>query len=151
MCIKFKWKLNACLWYFASGGKSEGAGPAWSVRCVSGAWGLGCLSCTLWKLSFRLGHTNKKLYVGNQQGKSRHSAYVFGNKGNDGDYNPNVLLHNRLFFFNILQNAVCKEIIPTSEFINSKLTAKANRQLQDPLVIMTGNIPTWLTELGKTW
>lgn len=51
----------------------------------------------------------------------------------------------------ILQNAVCKEIIPTSEFINSKLTAKANRQLQDPLVIMTGNIPTWLIELGKTW
>lgn len=55
------------------------------------------------------------------------------------------------FFFNILQNAMCKEIIPTSEFNNSKLTAKANRQLQDPLVIMTGNIPTWLTELGKTW
>lgn len=50
-----------------------------------------------------------------------------------------------------VQNAVCKEIIPTSEFINSKLTAKANRQLQDPLVIMTGNIPTWLIELGKTW
>lgn len=54
-----------------------------------------------------------------------------------------------VFFF--FQNAVSKEIIPTSEFINSKLTAKANRQLQDPLVIMTGNIPTWLTELGKTW
>lgn len=51
----------------------------------------------------------------------------------------------------VWQNAVCKEIIPTSEFINSKLTAKANRQLQDPLVIMTGNIPTWLIELGKTW
>lgn len=51
----------------------------------------------------------------------------------------------------VCQNAVCKEIIPTSEFINSKLTAKANRQLQDPLVIMTGNIPTWLIELGKTW
>lgn len=54
-------------------------------------------------------------------------------------------------FFLLLQNASCKEIIPTSEFINSKLTAKANRQLQDPLVIMTGNIPTWLTELGKSW
>ena len=50
-----------------------------------------------------------------------------------------------------LQNAVCKEIIPTSEFINSKLSAKANRQLQDPLVIMTGNIPCWLIQLGKTW
>jgi len=50
-----------------------------------------------------------------------------------------------------LQSAVCREIISTSEFINTKLTAKANRQLQDPLVIMTGNIPTWLIELGKTW
>ncbi|KAI4815757.1 hypothetical protein KUCAC02_005884, partial [Chaenocephalus aceratus] len=54
------------------------------------------------------------------------------------------------FWFYLYENAVCKEIIATSEFINSKLTAKANRQLQDPLVIMTGNIPTWLIELGKT-
>ncbi|KAM7161327.1 E3 ubiquitin-protein ligase TRIP12 isoform 1-T8 [Macrochelys suwanniensis] len=54
------------------------------------------------------------------------------------------------YWYYLYENAVCKEIIPTTEFINSKLTAKANRQLQDPLVIMTGNIPTWLTELGKT-
>ncbi|XP_075057747.1 E3 ubiquitin-protein ligase TRIP12 isoform X9 [Mixophyes fleayi] len=54
------------------------------------------------------------------------------------------------YWFYLYDNAVCKEIIPTAEFINSKLTAKANRQLQDPLVIMTGNIPTWLTELGKS-
>ncbi|CAK6965239.1 E3 ubiquitin-protein ligase TRIP12 isoform X3 [Scomber scombrus] len=54
------------------------------------------------------------------------------------------------YWFHLYENAVCKEIIATSEFINSKLTAKANRQLQDPLVIMTGNIPTWLIELGKT-
>ncbi|XP_029963742.1 E3 ubiquitin-protein ligase TRIP12 isoform X3 [Salarias fasciatus] len=54
------------------------------------------------------------------------------------------------YWFYLYDNAVCKEIVPTSEFINSKLTAKANRQLQDPLVIMTGNIPTWLIELGKT-
>ncbi|KAM9853284.1 E3 ubiquitin-protein ligase TRIP12 isoform 3-T3 [Aulostomus maculatus] len=54
------------------------------------------------------------------------------------------------YWFYLYENAVCREIIPTSEFINSKLTAKANRQLQDPLVIMTGNIPTWLIELGKT-
>ncbi|XP_029111262.1 E3 ubiquitin-protein ligase TRIP12 isoform X2 [Scleropages formosus] len=54
------------------------------------------------------------------------------------------------YWFYLYDNAACKEIVPTSEFINSKLTAKANRQLQDPLVIMTGNIPSWLTELGKT-
>ncbi|XP_053565808.1 E3 ubiquitin-protein ligase TRIP12 isoform X6 [Bombina bombina] len=54
------------------------------------------------------------------------------------------------YWYYLYDNAICKEIIPTAEFINSKLTAKANRQLQDPLVIMTGNIPTWLTELGKS-
>lgn len=59
--------------------------------------------------------------------------------------------HGWALFCFVFQNAACKEIVPTSEFINSKLTAKANRQLQDPLVIMTGNIPTWLIELGKTW
>lgn len=54
------------------------------------------------------------------------------------------------YWYYLYDNASCKEIISTTEFINSKLTAKANRQLQDPLVIMTGNIPTWLTELGKS-
>jgi E3 ubiquitin-protein ligase TRIP12 len=38
--------------------------------------------------------------------------------------------------------------ILSQEFINSKLTAKANRQLQDPLVIMTGNIPNWLSQIA---
>uniref|UniRef100_A0A023FVJ0 E3 ubiquitin-protein ligase n=1 Tax=Amblyomma parvum TaxID=251391 RepID=A0A023FVJ0_AMBPA len=38
--------------------------------------------------------------------------------------------------------------LPRSEFANSKLTAKANRQLQDPLAIMTGNIPSWLTQVA---
>lgn len=31
--------------------------------------------------------------------------------------------------------------------MNAKLTAKANRQLQDPLAIMTGNIPMWLRQI----
>lgn len=35
-----------------------------------------------------------------------------------------------------------------SEFLNSKLTAKANRQLQDPLAIMTGNVPPWLSQIA---
>ena len=39
--------------------------------------------------------------------------------------------------------------IPANEFVNAKLTAKANRQLQDPLVIMTGNLPTWLSSLAS--
>lgn len=39
-------------------------------------------------------------------------------------------------------------IITNSEFINSKIAAKANRQLQDPLVIMTGNLPQWLHQIA---
>ncbi|KAI5642256.1 E3 ubiquitin-protein ligase TRIP12 [Phthorimaea operculella] len=37
------------------------------------------------------------------------------------------------------------------EFINTKLAAKANRQLQDPLVIMTGNLPPWLKKIAYAW
>lgn len=39
-------------------------------------------------------------------------------------------------------------LIPQSEFIHSKIAAKANRQLQDPLVIMTGNLPQWLQQIA---
>ncbi|XP_046804941.1 E3 ubiquitin-protein ligase TRIP12 isoform X4 [Lucilia cuprina] len=41
-----------------------------------------------------------------------------------------------------------QSIIPQSEFIHPKITAKANRQLQDPLVIITGNLPQWLPQIG---
>lgn len=40
-------------------------------------------------------------------------------------------------------------ILPASEYVSSKLTAKATRQLQDPLIIMTGNLPSWLSEIGN--
>ncbi|XP_006820136.1 E3 ubiquitin-protein ligase TRIP12-like [Saccoglossus kowalevskii] len=40
-------------------------------------------------------------------------------------------------------------VLSTHEFINSKVTAKAARQLQDPLVIMTGNLPSWLGDVAK--
>ncbi|XP_017486636.1 PREDICTED: E3 ubiquitin-protein ligase TRIP12 isoform X8 [Rhagoletis zephyria] len=41
-----------------------------------------------------------------------------------------------------------QHIVPQSEFVHPKITAKANRQLQDPLVIMTGNLPQWLPQIG---
>jgi len=41
-----------------------------------------------------------------------------------------------------------KALVPITEFINTKLTAKVNRQLQDPIVIMTSNLPTWLKDIG---
>ena len=39
-------------------------------------------------------------------------------------------------------------VINQQEFINSKLTAKVNRQLQDPIIIMTSNLPYWLKEVA---
>lgn len=37
------------------------------------------------------------------------------------------------------------------DFINNKIAAKASRQLQDPLVIMTGNLPLWLQQIATVW
>lgn len=42
-----------------------------------------------------------------------------------------------------------KMILPASDFLNSKIAAKASRQLQDPLVIMTGNLPNWLQQIAS--
>ncbi|XP_063224587.1 E3 ubiquitin-protein ligase TRIP12 isoform X2 [Bacillus rossius redtenbacheri] len=39
-------------------------------------------------------------------------------------------------------------VISQQEFVNSKVAAKASRQLQDPLVIMTGNLPSWLQQIA---
>ena len=39
-------------------------------------------------------------------------------------------------------------ILRQAEFVNSKLTAKVNRQLQDPIIIMTSNLPLWLKEVA---
>ncbi|XP_053601004.1 E3 ubiquitin-protein ligase TRIP12 isoform X2 [Plodia interpunctella] len=41
-----------------------------------------------------------------------------------------------------------RPLVPNADFINAKLAAKANRQLQDPLVIMTGNLPPWLKKIA---
>lgn len=40
-------------------------------------------------------------------------------------------------------------ILPPTDFLNSKIAAKASRQLQDPLVIMTGNLPNWLQQIAS--
>ncbi|CAF3649962.1 unnamed protein product [Rotaria sp. Silwood1] len=39
-------------------------------------------------------------------------------------------------------------LISKNEFLSAKLTSKVNRQLQDPVVIMMGQIPLWITEMG---
>lgn len=61
------------------------------------------------------------------------------------------VLHSLNRHWNVLYETSSNQLIlSNSEFQSSKLTAKANRQLQDPLVLMTGNLPNWLTEIATT-
>ena len=56
------------------------------------------------------------------------------------------------YFFLILLSGfqqLYRPVISPIEFVNSKLTAKVNRQLQDPIIIMTSNLPTWLKEVAS--
>ncbi|XP_026746441.1 E3 ubiquitin-protein ligase TRIP12-like, partial [Trichoplusia ni] len=61
-------------------------------------------------------------------------------------------LHALCRHWHTLYRAAClpdhRPLVPNAEFINAKLAAKANRQLQDPLVIMTGNLPPWLKKIA---
>ncbi|XP_055645246.1 E3 ubiquitin-protein ligase TRIP12 [Toxorhynchites rutilus septentrionalis] len=52
--------------------------------------------------------------------------------------------HWATLYFSVRQT----NIILQTEFIHSKIAAKASRQLQDPLVIMTGNLPQWLQQIA---
>ncbi|XP_037089520.1 E3 ubiquitin-protein ligase TRIP12-like, partial [Pollicipes pollicipes] len=44
----------------------------------------------------------------------------------------------------------CPPLLSEQEFINSQLTAKASRQLRDPLILMTGSTPQWIQQIGLT-
>lgn len=61
-------------------------------------------------------------------------------------------LHALSRHWHALYRAAClpdhRPLVPHADFINAKLAAKANRQLQDPLVIMTGNLPPWLKKIA---
>ncbi|CAH0722778.1 unnamed protein product, partial [Brenthis ino] len=61
-------------------------------------------------------------------------------------------LHALSRHWHTLYRAACqpdhRPLVSNAEFINTKLAAKANRQLQDPLVIMTGNLPPWLKKIA---
>lgn len=61
-------------------------------------------------------------------------------------------LHALARHWHTLYRAAClpdlRPLVPNAHFVNAKLAAKANRQLQDPLVIMTGNLPPWLKKIA---
>lgn len=52
---------------------------------------------------------------------------------------------NRIIFNH---STVSLTLIGQNEFVSSKLTTKVNRQLQDQVVLMMGQIPSWVQELG---
>ncbi|CAF3685930.1 unnamed protein product [Rotaria sp. Silwood1] len=56
-------------------------------------------------------------------------------------YNTNTMLNHH----NLSLTLTSK-----NEYLSTKLTSKVNRQLQDPIVIMMGRIPSWITEMGYT-
>lgn len=53
------------------------------------------------------------------------------------------------YWGNLYELSTYNPVLSSAEFINHKLTAKANRQLQDPLVIITAHIPSWLPEIAN--
>lgn len=52
------------------------------------------------------------------------------------------------YWYTLYQSTRNKPILPVTDFVNMKLTAKVNRQLQDPIVIMTSSLPSWLKDIG---
>ncbi|KAF2669913.1 hypothetical protein BT63DRAFT_423888 [Microthyrium microscopicum] len=40
---------------------------------------------------------------------------------------------------------------PLSQFVNTKLTAKLNRQLEEPLIVASGCLPTWSEDLARLY
>ena len=68
---------------------------------------------------------------------------------------PDALQRKPTIKLLIYSSVWCRPILPVTDFVNTKLTAKVNRQLQDPIVIMTSSLPSWLkvsiTYLMQCW
>lgn len=57
---------------------------------------------------------------------------------------------SRYWYYLYSQNIIYTDrpLVPQSEFTNIKINAKCTRQLQDPLIIITGQLPNWLQEIA---
>ncbi|KAF4913168.1 putative ubiquitin fusion degradation protein [Colletotrichum fructicola] len=49
------------------------------------------------------------------------------------------------------KDAVRLNIEPLSQFVNTKLTAKLNRQLEEPLIVASNCIPSWAEDLARLY
>lgn len=55
-----------------------------------------------------------------------------------------VLLENR-------QNTINLNVEPLSQFVSTKLTAKLNRQLEEPLIVASSCLPSWSEDLARLY
>ena len=87
-------------------------------------------------------------------GISLHLAWISTRSLSTGLFrrNMNLAIRNDSGIFYFVYFVILLFFPPKwQDFLSSKLTAKANRQLQDPLVIMTGNLPPWLHQIAQAW
>ncbi|KAI0026071.1 E3 ubiquitin-protein ligase UPL3 [Xylariomycetidae sp. FL0641] len=49
------------------------------------------------------------------------------------------------------KNAIRLNVEPLSQFVNTKLTAKLNRQLEEPLVVASNCLPSWSEDLARLY
>jgi E3 ubiquitin-protein ligase TRIP12 len=49
------------------------------------------------------------------------------------------------------KSAVKLNAVPLSQFVNAKLTAKLNRQLEEPLIVASQCLPTWSEDLARLY
>ena len=53
----------------------------------------------------------------------------------------------------VVENKDSEKLVaePLSQFVNTKLTAKLNRQLEEPLIVASGCLPTWSEDLARLY
>lgn len=49
------------------------------------------------------------------------------------------------------QQSVSVQVEPLSQFVNTKLTAKLNRQLEEPLIVASSCLPSWSEDLARLY
>lgn len=84
---------------------------------------------------------------------------IDGHKAEEGNGIGNIYNHERDFesslkpaddILNLLRFLKVKEL-PSDMFVNAKLSAKLSRQLEEPLVVASGVLPSWTLQLTKKY
>lgn len=93
----------------------------------------------------------------NEENSSSILQIIHGDNYDDSSSDCGVtsnILSTLKSLFNINQLAMMSKThspIPVEEFVNWKLTAKVNRQLEEPLVVASGTLPGWCVQTVKRY